>query len=72
MEPDDARGQPVWRLDDQTVYGWTIIYNENSAGTLEYAGAGLMLHSRGDAFVATVTVDGWLRAHPTDIVIQYP
>ncbi len=72
IDPEDALGQPVWRIDDQTIYGWTFIDSGSSAGTVEYAGAGLMLHTRGDEFAATVTVDGWIRGQPTEIVLQNP
>ena len=67
IDPADSRGQAIWIIDEDTMYGWTFIDDGTSAGTVEYVGAGLMLHTRGDAFVATYTVDGWMRAHATDM-----
>ena len=58
IDNDDARGQAIWRIDDDTVYGWTLVDLDSKAGSFEYAGAGLLLHTGGDAFIATVTVDG--------------
>ena len=54
----DARGQPIWKIDDDTVYGWTFVDVSSASGTFEYAGAGLLLHTGGDTFTATVTVEG--------------
>ena len=72
IDPDNSMGQPIWRIDENTVYGWTFIDDGKSAGTLDYTGSGLMLHTRGDEFVATFTVDGWIRGQPTDIILQNP
>ena len=58
MDNGDARGQAIWRIDDDTVYGWTFIDIDSKAGSFEYSGAGLLLHTGGDEFTATVTVDG--------------
>lgn len=58
IDNDDARGQAIWRIDDDTVYGWTFIDIDSKAGSFEYSGAGLLLHTGGDTFTATVTVEG--------------
>ena len=61
IDNDDARGQATWRIDDDTVYGWTFIDIDSKAGSFEYSGAGLLLHTGGDTFTATVTVEGSAR-----------
>lgn len=58
IDPADSLGQAVWIIDDDTVYGWTLVDIDSKAGSFEYAGAGLLLHTGGDAFTATVTVEG--------------
>lgn len=58
IDPADSRGQAIWKIDDDTVYGWTFIDIDSKAGSFEYAGAGLLLHTGGDTFTATVTVEG--------------
>ena len=58
IDNDDARGQAIWRIDDDTVYGWTFIDIDSKAGSFEYSGAGLLLHTGGDTFTATFTVEG--------------
>lgn len=54
----DAQGQAIWRIDDDTVYGWTFVDIDSKAGSFEYSGAGLLLHTGGDVFTATFTVEG--------------
>lgn len=71
LGPDDDYGQPTWTVDGQTVYGLTQIPLDADGGTLEYAGAALALYSD-TKFAATVTVDGWIRGQPTEIVLQNP
>ena len=70
--PDDARGQPTWTVDGETFYGFTLI-KAGSAGTFDYTGASLALHnSNGTEFVATVSVDGWVRGEQTEITLANP
>lgn len=72
IDPDDARGQPTWTVDGETFYGFTLI-KAGSVGTFEYVGASLALHnSNGTEFVATVSVDGWIRGEPTEITLANP
>lgn len=72
IDPDDSLGQPVWTIDQETIYGWTFIDASSSAGSFEYTGAGLLLHTGGEEFTATVSVDGWIRGQPTEIILQNP
>lgn len=72
ISPDDARGQPTWTIDQETIYGWTLVNTESKAGSFEYTGAGLLLHTGGEEFTATVSVDGWIRGQPTEIILQNP
>ena len=63
MDSSDSRGQPIWEMSDGTIYGWTFIDASSTAESFEYAGAGLILHTVGDEFVVTVTVDGSVRGN---------
>ena len=72
IDAEDAQGQPTWTVDGETVYGWTLISPDTKAGSFEYTGAALALHTGGDEFVATVSVDGWIRGNPTEISLQNP
>ena len=71
IEPRDSRGQPIWLIDDETVYGWTFIDASAKAGSFEYAGAGLLLHTTGEEFVVTVSVDGSIRGGQTTITLPH-
>ena len=53
----DSKGQPIWTVGN-TTYGWTLVKPEVSAGSFEFTGAALGLHTGGDEFIATVSVDG--------------
>lgn len=70
IESKDSRGQPIWTVDDK-VYGWTFIDASSSAGSFEYTGAGLILHTTGDEFVATVSVDGSVRGSQATITLPH-
>lgn len=65
----DNRGQPTWTVGDDT-YGWTLVKPDVSAGSFEFTGAALGLHTGGDEFVATVSLDGWVRGAPADITME--
>ena len=66
-----AIGQPTWTVDGDTVYGLSLISPGTSAGSFEFTGAALALHTpTPDEFSATVSVDGWIRGQPTEIVMQ--
>ena len=66
----DAKGQPIWTVDGNTVYGLSLIDLEES-GSFEFTGAALALHSSNSKeFTATVSVDGWIRGQPTEVIMQ--
>lgn len=67
----DAKGQPTWSIDGKTIYGLSLIDTGKKADSFEFTGAGLALHSpNSKEFTATVSVDGWIRGQPTEIIMQ--
>ena len=72
MDADDSRGQAIWRIDDDTVYGWTFLDIDSKAGQFEYAGAGLFLHSGGEEFTATVTAQGTAKSSQALDIVPTP
>ena len=68
---DQIGGQPTWTVDGDTVYGLSLISPETSAGSFEFTGSALALHTfNTNPFTATVSVDGWIRGDPTEIILQ--
>ncbi|MFB3114152.1 MAG: hypothetical protein ACE1YZ_04245, partial [Nitrosopumilaceae archaeon] len=66
-----AIGQPTWTVDGDTVYGLSLVKPGTSAGSFEFTGAALALHtSSTEPFSATVSVDGWIRGQPTEVIMQ--
>jgi len=64
-------GQPIWTVDGSTTYGLSLIGQGASAGSFEFTGAALALHTNTtDQFTATVSVDGWIRGQPTEVIMQ--
>ena len=71
MNPQEAKGQPTWTVDGNTVYGLSLIDLSEKSGSFEFTGAALALHSlNSKEFTATVSVDGWMRGQPTEIAMQ--
>lgn len=67
----DSKGQPVWTVDEQNYYAMTLIDQKSYAGSIEFTGAALALHSPlSEPFTATVSVDGWVRGQPTEFTTQ--
>lgn len=64
----DSKGQPTWSVDGNTVYGITEI-EPKTAGTFDFTGAALAFRSK-DSFVATTSLDGWIRGQPIEVVSQ--
>ncbi len=68
---EQAKGQPTWTVDGKTVYGLTLIDTNTNSGTIEFTGAALGLHSmKSNQFTTTVSVDGWIRGQPTEVIMQ--
>jgi len=66
-----SKGQPTWTVDGKTTYGLSLIDPGTSSGSFEFTGAALALHSPDDEeFVSTVSVDGWIRGQPTEVIMQ--
>ncbi len=66
-----AKGQPTWTVDGKTTYGFSLIEPEQTSGTIEFTGGALALHStKSNQFTATVSVDGWIRGQPTEVIMQ--
>ncbi|KKL78010.1 hypothetical protein LCGC14_2029130, partial [marine sediment metagenome] len=66
-----AIGQPTWTVDSETIYGLSLVKPGISAGSFEFTGAALALHTTNtEPFSATVSVDGWIRGQPTEVIMQ--
>ncbi len=66
-----VKGQPTWTVDGNSVYGLSLIDLEEKAGSFEFTGAALALHSSDSKeFTVTVSVDGWIRGQPTEVIMQ--
>ncbi len=66
-----VKGQPTWTVDGNSVYGLSLIDLEEKSGSFEFTGAALALHSSNSKeFTVTVSVDGWIRGQPTEVIMQ--
>lgn len=71
INPSDAKGQPTWSIDGKTIYGLSLIDLGKNADSFEFTGAALALHSSNSKeFTATVSIDGWIRGQPTEVIMQ--
>ena len=71
INQNDAQGQPTWTIDGKKIYGLSLIDQEKQSDSIEFTGAALALHSKNSQeFTATVSVDGWIRGQPTEILMQ--
>ncbi|KAG2475601.1 MAG: hypothetical protein NPMRIOTA_120016 [Nitrosopumilales archaeon] len=71
ISKDDDKGQPTWTVDGNTVYGLTLVDPNASSGSFEFTGAALALHTTNtNSFTTTVSVDGWIRGQPLEVIIQ--
>jgi hypothetical protein len=66
---DDVKGQPIWTIDGDKIYGLSLI-EKGKSNSFEFTGAALALHSLNSQFTATVSVDGWIRGQPTEVLLQ--
>lgn len=65
---DDVKGQPTWSVDRKTIYAITQIEPKNG-GTFEFTGSAVAFRGTSQ-FVATATVDAWIRGKPVELVSQ--
>ena len=70
INPNDAQGQDTWTVNENTIYGLSLIDPEKKSGSFEFTGAGVALHSDSKEFTTTVSVDGWIRGQPAQILSQ--
>ncbi len=62
IDKSDSKGQPVWTVDNSTIYARTILNSGSTGGTLDFAGSAIGIHSTNSSqFTATISVDGWIR-----------
>jgi hypothetical protein len=62
IDKSDAKGQPTWTVDGNTIYAETVINPNSNGGSLHVTGSAVALHSTNSSqFTATVSVDGWIR-----------
>jgi len=67
----ESKGQPIWTVDGNTVYGLSLIDLQKKSDSFEFTGAALALHSTNSKeFTATVSLDGWIRGQPTEVKMQ--
>jgi hypothetical protein len=71
INQNDVQGQDTWTVNENTIYGLSLIDPEKKSGSFEFTGAGLALHStNSEEFTTTVSVDGWIRGQPTQVLTQ--
>jgi hypothetical protein len=71
ISKSDSKGQPIWTIDGEKIYALSLIEKETKSDSFEFTGSALALHSKNSKeFTATVSVDGWIRGQPTEIVMQ--
>jgi len=71
INENDAKGQPTWTIDGKKIYGLSLIDKGTNSDSFEFTGAALALHTTNSReFTATVSVDGWIRGQPTEIITQ--
>jgi hypothetical protein len=71
INSNDAKGQPTWTIDGNTVYAISVIDPKTKSHSFEFTGAALALHSpNSKEFTSTVSVDGWIRGQPNEITMQ--
>ena len=71
IDSQEVKGQPIWTVDGKTIYGLSLVDMKNNSGSFEFTGAALALHTTNSKeFTTTVSVDGWIRGQPTEVIMQ--
>ena len=71
INKNDSKGQPIWTIDGEKIYAMSLMEKESKSDSFEFTGSALALHSKNSKeFSSTVSVDGWIRGQPTEILIQ--
>jgi len=69
IDKEDAKGQPTWTVDGDTVFGLTLVDPGTNAGSYEFTGGALALHTKNiNKFTTTVSVDGWIRGQTPELM----
>ena len=56
---------------EKQSYGLSLVDMRKNSGSFEFTGAALALHTTNSKeFTTTVSVDGWIRGQPTEVVMQ--
>ncbi len=72
IDKADVKGQPTWTVDGNTIFAETIVDLGTNAGSYDFTGAAIGLHSTNStAFSATVSVDGWIRGQTPEAMQHY-
>jgi hypothetical protein len=72
IDKADAKGQPTWTVDGNTIFAETVVDPGTNAGSYDFTGAAVGLHStNSDAFTTTVSVDGWIRGQTPEAMQHY-
>ncbi|HET8719703.1 MAG TPA: hypothetical protein VFM64_01765, partial [Candidatus Nitrosotenuis sp.] len=66
---NDAKDQPTWSVDNNTFYAMSVIKPSEEAASFDFTGAAIAFRAK-NAFTVTVSVDGWIRGQPTEIIEQ--
>ena len=71
INQNEVNGQDTWAVNDNKIYGLSLLNPEKKSGSIEFTGAGVALHSTNSKeFTTTVSVDGWIRGQPTQVLEQ--
>jgi len=71
LNSKESKGQPIWTVDGSTVYGLSLIDLQKKSDSFEFTGAALAFRSLSSKeFTVTVSVDGWIRGQPTEVIMQ--
>jgi len=72
IDKTDAKGQPTWTVDGNTIFAETVVDPGTNAGSYDFTGAAVGLHSTDSApFTATISVDGWIRGQTPEAMQHY-
>jgi len=72
IDKADAKGQPTWTVDGNTIFAETIVDLGTNAGSYDFTGAAVGLHSTNSAaFTTTISVDGWIRGQTPEAMQHY-
>lgn len=72
IDKADAKGQPTWTVDGNTIFAETIVDPGTNAGSYDFTGAAIGLHSTNSTtFSATISVDGWIRGQTPEAMQHY-